>query len=122
MQDFHKKFEMQANLVSWNPCNRSQFVTYSKDRLQLLEFYNEQGVGCGLADRNVRQVKTWDAPQVSCIDWRPPVDGPLLAYGTSVGTVHLVNAHSGDEVSECTSIAPQGSMVNGPMDYNSWID
>ena len=89
---------MQTNLVSWNPCSRSQFISYSKDKLHLLEFYSQEGTSEGVAERSVREIKAWDAQQLVCLDWRPPTDGPVLAYGTGIGTVHLLNAETGDEV------------------------
>lgn len=85
---------MQTNLVSWNPSSRAQFVSYSQNKLHLLEFSDESKSG----DRTLQEIKAWEAPQVSCLDWRPPLDGSVLAYGTRAGTVHLVNAESGDEV------------------------
>ena len=89
---------MQTNLVSWNPSSRSQFISYSKDKLHLLEFYTRAGTEIGGADRSVRELNAWDAPQLLCMDWRSPVDGPILAYGTTAGSVHLLNTKSGDEV------------------------
>eukprot|EP01032_Pedospumella_encystans_P014614 gene14614-16769_t len=86
---------MQTNLVSWNPSSRAQFASYSQNKLHLLEFSDENKSG----DRTLQEIKAWEAPQVSCLDWRPPSHGSVLAYGTRAGTVHLVNAESGDEVS-----------------------
>jgi len=85
---------MQTNLVSWNPSSQSQFISYSQNKLHLLEFGNESKSG----ERTIEEVKAWEAPQLQCLDWRPPVDSSVLAYGTKAGTVHLVNAESGDEV------------------------
>ena len=85
---------MQTNLVSWNPSSRAQFASYSQNKLHLLEFSDESKSG----DRTLQEIKAWEAPLVSCLDWRPPSHGSVLAYGTRAGTVHLVNAESGDEV------------------------
>jgi WD40 repeat protein len=86
---------MQTNLVSWNPSSQSQFISYSQNKLRLLEFSDDSKLG----DRSIKEIKAWEASQLQCLDWRPPGDGSsVLAYGTSAGTVHLVNAETGDEV------------------------
>lgn len=86
---------MQANLVSWNPGSKSQFISYSQHRLRLLEFGADAS-----QDRPVREIKSWDAPNLTCLEWRPPTDGAaVLSYGSGVGSIRLVNAHSGEEVS-----------------------
>ena len=84
---------MHGNIVSWNPCTRSQLISYSQRKLQLLEFGEEKKLS-----RELNSLKSWDTQHILSLDWRPCVEDPVVAYGTSSGSVHLLNVSSGDEV------------------------
>jgi hypothetical protein len=90
---------MQPTLVAWNPSHYSQFVSFNRDKLQLLEISTGSDSGDN-PPRQITRVNTWETPQLTCLEWRPPVTGEAqaLAYGTSIGSVHLVNSRSGEEV------------------------
>jgi hypothetical protein len=93
---------MHANFVSWNPCSRAQLISCSTNKLQLLEFCDDNGTR---NKRGIRELKAWTVNQVQCLDWRPCVDSPVVAYGTSIGNVHLLNVQSAEEVSEFADIS-----------------
>mmetsp|Transcript_12012 Transcript_12012/g.26739 ORF Transcript_12012/g.26739 Transcript_12012/m.26739 type:complete len:425 (-) Transcript_12012:829-2103(-) len=106
---------MQHNLVAWNPSHNSQFASFNKDKLQLLE------ISAGAGDKTPRQitrVNTWETPQLTCLEWRPPVTGEAqaLAYGTSIGSVHLVNSQSGEE----RSVLQPSKFGKRPCNAVSW--
>lgn len=90
------KAMIENSIVSWSTCSKSQFLSYNTGKLQLLEFLQDNDNLDGI--RTIKEVKAWESPAVQCIDWRSPVDGPILAYGTNVGSVYLINTHSDDEV------------------------
>lgn len=87
--------QTQTNFVSWNPSSKSQFISYSLNKkLQLLEFCDADAAN----KRGIRELRYWDAEHVQCLDWRPCIDSPVVAYGTGAGNVHLLNVSSAEEV------------------------
>jgi len=108
-------------IVAWNPSNDSQFAASSSsssstghsspdsstDKLHLFSrtnsgpdpLWNSEDA---LSDNELRieEIRTWSAPQISCLDWSPALstskDSSFIAYGNNIGDVHIINSRHDD--------------------------
>ena len=74
---------MAVRLAAWNPSNANQFAQY-QNRLELWNIEQENG-------RNAKLALSLKANNLSCFEWQNRGDHSLMAYGTSTGSIHLVN-------------------------------
>ncbi len=85
---------MNATSASWNPfdCNQFVSITDQNSKFELREVYQEVDKERGVVGRNVRIKSTKEVRKISCYDWYPFYNpNALVAYGTSSGTVSLLN-------------------------------
>lgn len=78
--------------VSWNPFHSSQFITGTDSKFELRETSYSQSESSGNFRREAFVKSSKDVKQINCYDWYPFTNtSALIAYGTSSGTVSLLN-------------------------------
>ena len=98
-------------IVAWNPSNDSQFAASSSssngsatdiDKLHLFSrttgsdhHFNDGALDVPESELHIKEIKSWNAPQISCLDWSPAFgtnsDNSIIAYGNNNGDVSIIN-------------------------------
>ena len=74
---------MAVRLAAWNPSNANQFAQY-QNRLELWNIEQDEG-------RKAKLYFSLKAQSLLCFEWQNKGQHAMMAYGTSAGSVHLVN-------------------------------
>eukprot|EP00600_Ochromonadales_sp_CCMP1393_P015117 CAMPEP_0175000242 /NCGR_PEP_ID=MMETSP0005-20121125/2486_1 /TAXON_ID=420556 /ORGANISM="Ochromonas sp., Strain CCMP1393" /LENGTH=424 /DNA_ID=CAMNT_0016255029 /DNA_START=78 /DNA_END=1349 /DNA_ORIENTATION=+ len=117
---------MQSSVISWNPNVSSQFLSYAGGgrnggKLQLLQIVDTKSdIPQTTPNRELRTLRSWEISQLTCLSWRSlDREGkavPILAYGTGIGSVHLLNSSTGEE----RSVLQPSKLGKRPCNALSW--
>lgn len=82
--------------ISWNPASSNQYARYLfNQQLDLVEIIEQNEI------RKAIVIDSIPEKSISCFEWQYSSTSPLLAYGTSLGNVHLVDWKNHKEVRSC---------------------